>query len=117
MCFLLCAHTDVGVVTPFQIHFLSQKVAENTVENKLKEMGAIAYNPITKDIYVSDSNQKEGSIFRIKTTGDAAYSIVEPIVASKWNFDPLIFNSIIVTRVQFNYNLNPRFNNVSLIRL
>jgi len=76
---------DLGVVTPAQIQFLTKNVVENTAADKLKNMGAIAYDPIKKDVYVSDANQKVGSIFRLKTTGDSAYTIVEPIVASKFN--------------------------------
>jgi len=75
---------DLGIVTPAQIQFLTKNVVENTAADKLKSMGAIAYDPIKKDVYVSDANQKVGSIFRFKTTGDAAYTIIEPIVASKY---------------------------------
>lgn len=77
---------DLGVVTPTQIQFLRQNVTENTAADRLKTMMATAYDPIKKDIYVSDDNQKVGSIFRIKTTGEAAYTTVEPVVASMSNF-------------------------------
>jgi len=78
---------DLSVVTPAQIQFLTKNVVENTAADKLKNMGAIAYDPIKKDVYVSDANQKVGSIFRLKTTGDTAYTTIEPIVASKYILD------------------------------
>jgi len=78
---------DLGIVTPAQIQFLIKNVVENTAADKLKSMSAIAYDPIKKDVYVSDANQKVGSIFRFKTTGDTAYTIIEPIVASKYIAD------------------------------
>lgn len=78
---------DLGIVTPAQIQFFTKNVVENTAADKLKSMGAIAYDPIKKDVYVSDANQKVGSIFRFKTTGDTAYTIIEPIVASKYLAD------------------------------
>lgn len=78
--------TDLGVVTSTQIQFLRQNVTEKIAVNQLKTMVAIAYDPIKKDIYISDDNQKVGSIFRIKTTGEGAYTTVEPIVASMSNF-------------------------------
>ncbi|CAI6363942.1 unnamed protein product [Macrosiphum euphorbiae] len=74
---------DLGIVTPAQIQFLTKNVVENTAADKLKSMGAIAYDPIKKDVYVSDANQKVGSIFRFKTTGETAYTIIEPIVAKQ----------------------------------
>ncbi|XP_050436455.1 protein cueball isoform X2 [Adelges cooleyi] len=46
-------------------------------------MIAAAYDPITEDIYVSDSNHKSGSIFRIKTTGDDKYGIIQPVVTKQ----------------------------------
>lgn len=73
---------DLGVITPAQIQLFGKNVVENTAADRLKDMIAAAYDPIKKDIYVSDTNQKVGSIFRIKTTGRDAYTIVEPIVAS-----------------------------------
>lgn len=73
---------DLGVVTPAQIQFFLNKTVETTSAVRLKNMVAIAYDPIKKDIYISDTIQKVGSIFRIKTTGDTAYSVIEPIVAS-----------------------------------
>jgi len=75
---------DLGIVTPAQVQFLTKNVVENTAADKFKSMGAIAYDPIKKDVYISDANQKFGSIFRLKTTGDAAYTAIEPIVASKY---------------------------------
>ncbi|XP_025405265.1 protein cueball [Sipha flava] len=72
---------NVSVVTSDQIYFLSTNNTLYSIENKLKIMGAIAYNPITKDIYVSDSSQNKASIFRIKYIENAYSSIVEPIVA------------------------------------
>ncbi|VVC43190.1 Hypothetical protein CINCED_3A018444 [Cinara cedri] len=74
---------DLGVVTSAQIQFFKNKEIETLAADRLKDMTAIAYDPIKKDVYVSDANQKVGSIFRMKTTGDAAYTAVEPIVAKQ----------------------------------
>jgi hypothetical protein len=109
MCFLLCVQTDVSVVTSDQIYFLSTNNTLYSIENKLKIMGAIAYNPITKDIYVSDSSQNKASIFRIKYIENAYSSIVEPIVACKSNFNPIIFVSIIIAT-----NVLCSFNNITI---
>lgn len=78
---------DLGVVTPTQIQFFLNRTADITSAVRLKNMGAVAYDPIKKDIYVSDANQKIGSIFRIKTTGETAYNVIEPIVASTSKFN------------------------------
>lgn len=75
---------DLGVVTPAQIQFFKNKVIEMSAADQLKDMVAITYDPIKKDIYVSDANQKDGIIFRIRNTGDGAYTAVEPIVASMY---------------------------------
>lgn len=96
MCFLLCVQIDVSVITVDQIHFLSTNHTIYSIENRLKLMGAIAYNPITKDIYVSDSSQNIASIFRIKYIENAYSNVVEPIVGGKSNFSLFIFVLIII---------------------
>lgn len=103
--------TDLGVVTRAQIQFLarhkqsdaaaangtllhepSKYVLEHTAADQLKEMVAAAYDPVGKYVYVSDSNANAGSIFRIRTVGDAAYTVVEPVVASTF----MVFKAPIV---------------------
>lgn len=54
---------------------------------QLECMDTDAYDPIKKHVYVSDSCHKRGSIFRIKTTGNAACDNIETIVASTSEFD------------------------------
>lgn len=79
----------MGVVTTSQIQFFSNRTADFTPDVRLKNMGAVAYDPIKKDIYVSEVIGSETSIFRIKPTGETAYNVIEPIVASMSKFDLL----------------------------
>lgn len=85
------------MVTPAQLQFFNNKTVETSAADRLKDMVAIAYDPVKKDVYVSDANQKVGSIFRIKTTGDDAYTSVEPIVASTY-FNRVYYLIILILR-------------------
>lgn len=78
--------TDLGVVTQTQFQFLTNNTIDRTAADELKNMVAATYDPIKKDIYISDSNHKAGSIFRIKTVGDSKYSVVQPVVNSTLNY-------------------------------
>lgn len=101
VCLIAFCFTDLGVITRAQIQFLARHkqndataangttpqkpgkyVLEHTAADQLKDMVAAAYDPVGKYVYVSDSNANAGSIFRIRTIGDAAYTVVEPVVAS-----------------------------------
>lgn len=99
---------DLGVITTDQIQFFSNKVVVNTAADRLKDMIAVTYDPIKKDVYVSDSNQKIGSIFRIKTTGENANSVVEPIVASTFIYTQ-------VPSADFSYLLDHFWSFVSIV--
>ncbi|XP_050545727.1 protein cueball [Daktulosphaira vitifoliae] len=74
---------DLSVVTQAQIQFLINNEVESTAADQLKDMISAAYDPVTKDIYVSDSNHKSGSIFRIKWTSKEKYSIIQTVVTKQ----------------------------------
>lgn len=82
--YYLC--TDLGVVTETQIQFFvtqpqGEPNIESTAANELRNMMSVTYDPVKKDIYISDSNRADGSIFRIRIMADGKYGHVQPVVA------------------------------------
>lgn len=78
--------TDIAVITNEDIQFLQQDKFVSIASQHLRDLASGSYDPVRGELYVSDNNHQNVSVFRISTFSSDYETGFIPVASSKFQF-------------------------------